>query len=598
MIPIIFSFCSLAFLLICLSYLIAFLVSPRKLKVPLVLFLAIGVFFAAFLLFVPTNIVKFSGSNLSVLKTVFVSVYNTIALFTANSDYAAIYEYTTSIENPVVLNFYRVLGSIVYVTAPGLTFGIVLSFFRNARAKIVYALSFNRKIYVFSELNLKTILLAEDIRSKEKRVAIAFTGVGNDFKNENEDLFERADVIKSIMFKEPLSSLSFKHHAKGKKITIFVFNENDDESIVLFDSAYNALKNNPNASIYFRSNSSQGKLVFNHNDEHQVKTFRINYDILFIYHYLKEQGTKLFDNAKYDEKLKRKVISVLIFGLGRYGKQLLKALCWYCQMDGYYLKITGIDKDPNILSKLSSEAPELFDEHNKKDVFGDAQYDITIYQGVANHTLEFDNILKGLKDITVAFACTGEDERNVDAAMNMRMNFERIDTHPIIYATVSGDRAELFNNATNFRGVAYNIDYLGDYKTSYSIDTIMNTGLEAKALELHCRYKKEEEFWKYEYNYRSSLATAIHLEAKLHCKIPGAGEELESLDELVRNKLEALEHRRWNAFMRGEGYIHTPDQDKVKTSLGKMHYDLVSYDELSEEDKRKDSLVTTKRAGK
>ena len=183
MIPIIFSFCSLAFLLICLSYLIAFLVSPRKLKVPLVLFLAIGVFFAAFLLFVPTNIVKFSGSNLSVLKTVFVSVYNTIALFTANSDYAAIYEYTTSIENPVVLNFYRVLGSIVYVTAPGLTFGIVLSFFRNARAKIVYALSFNRKIYVFSELNLKTILLAEDIRSKEKRVAIAFTGVGNDFKN-------------------------------------------------------------------------------------------------------------------------------------------------------------------------------------------------------------------------------------------------------------------------------------------------------------------------------------------------------------------------------------------------------------------------------
>ena len=598
MIPIIFSFCSLAFLLICLSYLIAFLVSPRKLKVPLVLFLAIGVFFAAFLLFVPTNIVKFSGSNLSVLKTVFVSVYNTIALFTANSDYAAIYEYTTSIENPVVLNFYRVLGSIVYVTAPGLTFGIVLSFFRNARAKIVYALSFNRKIYVFSELNLKTILLAVDIRSQEKRVAIAFTGVGNDFKTENEDLFERADVIKSIMFKEPLSSLSFKHHAKGKKITIFVFNENDDESIVLFDSAYNALKNNPNASIYFRSNSSQGKLVFNHNDEHQVKTFRINYDILFIYHYLKEQGTKLFDNAKYDEKLKRKVISVLIFGLGRYGKQLLKALCWYCQMDGYYLKITGIDKDPNILSKLSSEAPELFDEHNKKDVFGDAQYDITIYQGVANHTLEFDNILKGLKDITVAFACTGEDERNVDAAMNMRMNFERIDTHPIIYATVSGDRAELFNNATNFRGVAYNIDYLGDYKTSYSIDTIMNTGLEAKALELHCRYKKEEEFWKYEYNYRSSLATAIHLEAKLHCKIPGAGEELESLDESVRNKLEALEHRRWNAFMRGEGYIHTPDQDKVKTSLGKMHYDLVSYDELSEEDKRKDSLVTTKRAGK
>jgi len=46
--------------------------------------------------------------------------------------------------------------------------------------------------------------------------------------------------------------------------------------------------------------------------------------------------------------------------------------------------------------------------------------------------------------------------------------------------------------------------------------------------------------------------------------------------------------------MRGEGYVYTQNEDKTATSLGKMHYDLVPYASLSEEDKRKDSLMSTK----
>ena len=593
----VFIFLSFVLLVLSATYLVIYLAMPRKLKVPLMAVSGVGIFLATFCLFAPINIVNFDGQAFLVFKTILISIYNTIAVFTANSDYTSIYEYTLTIENATLLNFYRVISSMLYVIAPITTFGLVLSFFKNVKARINYALSFNKNVYIFSELNSKTILLAEDIRKEEPRSTIVFTSVSEELKEKDDELYDRADVMKCILFKSDLTVLKFKHHRSNKNIRVFIMNENEDDAVTLYDYIFKELIDNENAAIYFKSGSAQGKLAINRtNIPHKVKVFRVNYDTLFIYNYLHDRGFELFDTAKYDEKLGKKVISVVIFGVGRYGTQLLKALCWYCQMDGYYLKIVGIDADPEVYSRLQSEAPELFDEkHNKQDIPGDAQYYIDIYPGVKNHTVEFDNIIKGITDCTMAFACTGQDEGNIDAALNLRMLFERIGIKPVINAIISGDRASMFQNATNFRGVAYDINYMGDYKSSYSMNTIINSGIEQKGLEIHKRYGEEEDFWLYEYNYRSSVANAIHLEAKIHCGIPGAGAEEGSLSAEEKTNLQCLEHKRWNAWMRGEGYNTTDNTDKKKTSLGKMHFDIVPFDELSEEDKEKDSRLNTKK---
>ena len=593
----VFIFVSFVLLVASVSYFVVYLAMPRKLKVPLMAVSGVGIFLATFFLFVPINLDNFAEHALRIFKTILISIYNTIAVFTANSDYSGLYEYTATITNPTLLNFYRVVSSILYVVAPVTTFGIVLSFFKNVKAGINYALSFHKNVYIFSELNSKTILLAEDIREKEKRSTIVFTGVTEELKEKDDELFDRADVMKCILFKSDLTSLKFKHHVKNKQIRVFIMNENEDEAVTLYDYIFKALIDNENASIYFKSGSAQGKLAINRtNIPHKVKVFRVNYDTLFIYNYLHDHGFDLFDTAKYDEKLGKKVISVLIFGVGRYGTQLLKALCWYCQMDGYYLKITAIDGDEHLYSRLASEAPELFDEeHNKKDIPGDAQYYIDVYQGVKNHTMEFDEIVKNVKDCTMAFACTGQDESNIDAALNLRMLFERAGIHPVINAIISGDRAGMFQNATNFRGQPYDITYMGDYKSSYSMSTIINSGIEQKGLEIHKRYGEEEAFWLYEYNYRSSCASAIHLEAKIHCGIPGAGAEEGTLTPEEKVNLQCLEHKRWNAWMRGEGYVYTDIKDKVATSIGKMHFDIVPFANLDDAEKEKDSRVNTKK---
>ena len=58
--------------------------------------------------------------------------------------------------------------------------------------------------------------------------------------------------------------------------------------------------------------------------------------------------------------------------------------------------------------------------------------------------------------------------------------------------------------------------------------------------------------------------------------------------------IEPLEHRRWNAYMRAEGYVYSGSKEKEsRNDLGKMHHDLVDFSSLTEEEKRKDSSVGT-----
>ena len=130
-------------------------------------------------------------------------------------------------------------------------------------------------------------------------------------------------------------------------------------------------------------------------------------------------------------------------------------------------------------------------------------------------------------------------------------------------------------------------------ESSYTEDVIIDSDLEEDALNRHLKWGKEDEFWTYEYNYRSSMASAIHMKARIQCGIPGADKREDELTEEERNVIEVLEHRRWNAYMRAEGYVFSGSKDKSsRNDLAKMHHDLVDFSSLTEEDKRKIYEIT------
>jgi hypothetical protein len=156
------------------------------------------------------------------------------------------------------------------------------------------------------------------------------------------------------------------------------------------------------------------------------------------------------------------------------------------------------------------------------------------------------------------------------------------------------------SNATNFAGQPYNIFFVGDPLTSYSENVILHSAVEKEAFERHCSYcngdaEKIEDFWRYEYCYSSSMAATIHDDAKKLCGIAGASKKVDEQADEERDVLEDLEHRRWNVYMRSEGYIYSGSPEKAsRNDLAKKHHNLIPFAQLSDEDKRKDSRVAAK----
>ena len=210
-------------------------------------------------------------------------------------------------------------------------------------------------------------------------------------------------------------------------------------------------------------------------------------------------------------------------------------------------------------------------------------------------TVSFVEKISEITDATYVFVALGNDDININTAVNLRMYFERLKIHPVIHAVVyNSQRKKALQEIKNYRGQQYDIEFVGDIESSYAEKVIIDSELEEDALKRHLKWGKEEEFWTYEYNYRSSMASAIHMKARIKCGIPGATKNEEYLTNEERDVIEVLEHRRWNAYMRSEGYVFSGSKDRSsRNDLAKMHHDLVDFSSLTEEEKRKDGSVGT-----
>ncbi len=553
------------------------------------------VFAAAAVLFLPIYSQIFAGEPFQTIKIFLLSIHNTIRLFVVDGEFTIITDYIT-MEEGWIFTAYTLLAGVLFVLAPVLTFGFVLSLFKNISAYRRYVCCYFKDVYIFSELSEKSLALACSLQEHNKRRGIVFTDVFERNDEESYEWIERAREMGAICFKKDMQVVDFRFHSKRKNLYFFAIGEDESENIDQTLKIIPEYRNRKNTHLYVFSTRVDGELLLTSLDKGLVRVRRVNDIRSLINRILYEEGNKIFQNALEGEDGVKEISAVLV-GMGKHGTNMAKALTWFCQMDGYRVEIHVFDQDPLAEEKLAAQCPELLHkDYNGVYVPGEAQYHMVIHQGISVETRQFAEEIGKLSRATYVFVALGTDEENIRTAVGLRMLFERNGAQPVIQAIVfNTEEKNALKGITNHQGQSYGVDFIGDLRTSYSEEVIMDSQLEAEALLRHKKWGKEEEFWKYEYNYRSSVASAIHMRAREWCKIPGAEKPEEELTPEELAVIEVLEHRRWNAYMRSEGYIYSGSPEKSsRNELGKMHHDLVCFSHLTEEEKRKDSRVGTR----
>lgn len=659
--------------------------------------LVAGVFCASILIFVPLYLEYFdyatNKTSESIILTAVLSIHNSIRLFMVDGDFEIVLNATHQLENTSVAFLYNCLSSVLFVAAPLMTATFLLSFFESVTSRIKYFLAFNKDIYIFSELNEKSLVLAKSLKENNRRRAIIFTDV---FKNNNEksyELIEQAKEIGAITFKNDITVVNFRLlHRKSTKMYFFIIGENESENITQAITLASrparqiAKEKRQELKQAKRLGSGNGshtrKLTSTHtvggydyyrsgetriyicattaSFEHQLNSIhtqyvtvrRVNEIQSLVYHTLFYNGSVIFDSAKntgvkvfnpatseYDEE---KLISAVVIGLGRHGSEMIKALVWFAQMYPYKLEIHAFDSDADAESNFVATCPELMDQkHNDNFTLeGEAHYSITIHSGCDVSSSEFGNILSELKDTTYVLVALGNDDMNIQTAVKARVLLQRADCRPVIQSIVyDPDKTLLMSLGQKKSDLEYDITPIGDLTEHYSEECILASEIEQLALARHlsyynCKTKEEEEqaaesFWRSDYNYRSSTASVIHSKYKRICRIPGVEKnrnpKIDDIVNIANNKeddnadqrakeafrelllsdeenantpegtrtpretdmLRRLEHSRWNAYVRSEGYVCTKNGQK-RDKLAKTHHCLVPFDDLTYIDQAKD----------
>ena len=571
-------------------------------------------FFTAVCAVYPLSHFGFVNRGSDIVKAILSSIINSFRLFFMAGDYLAastIIKDCTGLYSWLSMT-YLIYLACVYLVAPLFTIGFVLSFFRDASSTIRYALSRRSDLYLFSELNERSLALAKDIVEKncgKRKILLVFTDVFPRSEERTEELIASAKRLKALCMKKDITEvgLSLKKNCAQK---IYLISENEDENIqqalTLINHHAGGKFDTEKLEFYVFSNTVESEAlltsVYSNAKENEKKCIpqamkirRVNENRNFA---LQEMlNHPIFDGAEDKEGVKQ--IGIVIIGLGGYGTELLKTICWCSQMPGYALTLHVFEKKKeNGEEKIKSIAPELIAyNHNKKPF--EAQYDIEFYDDDVE-CAEFIDKLTSLDGITKVYVSLGDDEKNIEIAMRIRAALgreaqKRKGKIPPIYSIVySASKTETVrpNDELKYMDKGTGIFLIGGLNSRYTIDGVEQTDLEKDALALHQIYQAGEagliSFNQYEYNRSSSMARAVYQKLRnKKCAIKrmdGDSEEAKRNNDILRD----FEHRRWNTYMRSEGYVHAPIKGSDKIS--KLHHDLIAFDELSEAEKEKDDF--------
>lgn len=497
--------------------------------------LILGTFLAALLLFLPMYMEKLAdpAAESTFFKALVSAVIHAITLFGFDGGYPDVagWAFEHFAQNESLAMMYSIFSAILYIFAPVLTFGLILSFFSNLTAYLKYKFRFYQNMHVFSELNERTLAMAKSIDNKYnkkangkyklfRREGFVFTAAAGSEEEVYLDLREEAMELGAILLVKDIESMNFTNwwifRFFRRSLSFYLISYDEIKKIRYARGIIRRYNQKENSLLYF-SDAEESKCFLDVTlkpREMKMRVLRIN-DIRFLmYRYLEEQGLQLFERAEKTGDLR--TIHIAVAGLGRYGSELVRALCWYCQVPGYTVDITILEENENAKSTFRAAFPslEIGTSHTSAD---NMRYSITFCPS-SYGTEDFATAISRLPAGTSVFVCMGKDTRNMAAANEIRrlsvQEGKAFDITTIIY------------NPALEALISHGIHPIGDLDSFYAVDTLTNWALIEEGLAAHMRWWNREEqaeseaaaaFYCNDYNFYSSIAKAMH--ASLRRKI-------------------------------------------------------------------------------
>jgi hypothetical protein len=551
-----------------------------------------------------------TGVALAWWETVFATLRATIQAFTADSDLgAALVAFRDA--SDALTRVQSLYTAILYALAPLLTVGFVLSFFQTFSAHTRYQLHRRREANLFSELNDRSIALATSLRAHDRKAVIGFAGVVLARDEPSSELIGRARGLGAICFKEDVLAPALRRHAKGKTLRFFVIGDDEVENTrhAVGLATDPALRDRDHTDLYVFSGGVESALALRHRPG-RIHVRRINPARTLVYDWLwrdrgdRPAGIDLFDHAVADGS--DRVVAAVVVGLGEHGTEMVKALSWYGQMnfDGgsYRLQVDAFDADPAAAERFAAACPGLAEPSPQGDAVSrgprqDALYDIKVRGGVDATGPALAAALAAIDPVTFVFVSVGDDSKNLQVAADLRRHFAREGRCPQILAVSRNAavmRRALAAEAERLPAGVPRIELVGDVADVYSRETVVQSELEHNGLVCHMAWAQREAvkwrrymdtFWEDDYCYASSITVPIHWKARRALDIPGARTPSAERTREEQDILRRLEHARWNAFMRSEGFLYGQKKD---LEVAKTHPLLLPYDKLDPSQRDKD----------
>lgn len=493
---------------------------------------------------------------------------------------------------------YKMLAATLYLLAPIFTLGVVLQYFSNTFERLRLRLKKKHDLYIFSELNTRSLEIATDMWSCAKkagrRLEIVFC-CSDKKDGVNTDQEKSARKLNAVLLPEEI--IHVRLNSQRRRVNYYIISEDDDANVdqtlkMIHDmtsgSAWYTKQRlcQRNVTLHCYATNAEAEILLDAKDKQDLKVVLVDEVRDAVYEQLYEYP--LYMNQMKTGGAKQNTLTLLIVGGGKAGCEFLKAAVWSGQMISYKLNIHLFDLEgTNLQERLEEECPELLAEGGS--------YQICIHEGDVFSSI-MQNELDALGQVDYCVSALGDDERSIRAAVWMRRHFcaKTGYTKPFICAYVQSLAkkmavSELSENTRRKTSLSYGIVpfgcggvYYGNESDAAFVLEYLGLGVQSHYFRLNrgsdaeSRRYAVQNFYEKQGNRRSSIANGMHINTKLWemgygiLRVPEKGEELEcyrrcvkpvdfaeilsSLSETERAAYYNLEHERWMAYVRTEGW--------------------------------------------